>query len=130
MSQHRPSADRVAVPVAAGTTAEQALRAAGVALDGPSGAVVARDLGSGELRDLAWAPEVDAEVEPVPMDSPDGRAVLRHSTAHVMAQAVQDLFPGTRLGIGPPIENGFYYDFRPERSFHPDDLDRIERRMR
>ncbi len=130
MSQPRPPADRVAVPVPAGTTAEEALRAAGVPLDGPSGAVVVRDAGSGELRDLGWAPEADAEVEPVAMDSAAGRAVLRHSTAHVMAQAVQDLFPGTRLGIGPPIENGFYYDFLPERSFHPDDLDRIERRMR
>jgi threonyl-tRNA synthetase len=130
VSQHRPLADRVAVPVAAGTTAEQALRAAGVALDGPSGAVVVRDLGSGEQHDLGWAPDADSEVEPVAMDSADGRAVLRHSTAHVLAQAVQDLFPGTRLGIGPPIENGFYYDFLPERTFHPDDLERIERRMR
>jgi len=130
VSQPRPPADRVAVPVAAGTTAEQALRAAGVPVDGPSGAVVVRELGSGELRDLAWAPAADAEVEPVPMGSAEGRAVLRHSTAHVLAQAVQDLFPDTLLGIGPPIENGFYYDFLPERSFHPDDLDRIERRMR
>jgi threonyl-tRNA synthetase len=114
--------------VAAGTTAEQALRAAGVPLAGPAGAVVVRDAG-GTLRDLAWAPEVDTEVEPVPMGSAAGRAVLRHSTAHVLAQAVQDLFPGTLLGIGPPIENGFYYDFEPERPFHPDDLARIEKRM-
>src|SRR5262249_4701492 len=87
-----------------------------------------RDPG-GALRDLAWAPDADTEVRPVSLDSPDGRAVLRHSAAHVMAQAVQDLFPGTLLGIGPPIENGFYYDFAPERPFQPDDLDRIEQRM-
>jgi threonyl-tRNA synthetase len=97
--------------------------------DGPSGAVVVREVGSGVLRDLAWAPAADTEVEPVRIDSAEGRAVLRHSTAHVLAQAVQDLFPGTRLGIGPPIDNGFYYDFQPERPFTPEDLSRIERRM-
>jgi threonyl-tRNA synthetase len=127
----RPS--RSAVPaflwVPAGTTAADALAAAGVALDGRSGAVVVRDVATGDLRDLAWAPELDAEVEPVPADSEAGRSVLRHSTAHVLAQAVQDLFPGTRLGIGPPIENGFYYDFLPERPFTPEDLARIEKRM-
>ncbi len=129
MSQPSPSAAPAALRVPAGTTAAAALEAAGVRTDGSSGAVVVREVGSGALRDLAWAPEADAEVEPVPMDSPDGRAVLRHSTAHVLAQAVQDLFPGTRLGIGPPIDNGFYYDFLPERPFTPDDLARIERRM-
>jgi threonyl-tRNA synthetase len=68
-------------------------------------------------------------VAPVPIDSPDGLAVLRHSCAHVLAQAVQELFPGAKLGIGPPIENGFYYDFDTP-PFHPDDLDKLERRMR
>ena len=129
VSQPSPSAAPAALRVPAGTTAAAALEAAGVRTDGSSGAVVVRELGTGALRDLAWAPEADAEVEPVPMDSPDGRAVLRHSTAHVLAQAVQDLFPGTRLGIGPPIDNGFYYDFLPERPFTPDDLARIEQRM-
>jgi len=117
-----------AVVVPAGTTAADALAAAGVPLDGPAGAVVVRDQG-GQLRDLGWAPGVDTEVIPVPIGSEEGRAVLRHSTAHVMAQAVQELFPGTLLGIGPPIENGFYYDFLPERPFHPDDLVAIEKRM-
>ncbi|MBW8765844.1 MAG: threonine--tRNA ligase [Geodermatophilales bacterium] len=79
--------------------------------------------------DLAWAPHADAHVEPVPAASPEGRAVIRHSTAHVLAQAVQDLFPGTRLGIGPPVENGFYYDFDPERPFTPEDLQALEKRM-
>jgi threonyl-tRNA synthetase len=115
--------------VPAGTTAEQALKAAGVALKGPDGAVVVRDLATGDLRDLAWTPGEDAEVEPVVAASPEGRAVIRHSTAHVLAQAVQDLFPGTRLGIGPPVENGFYYDFDPEKPFTPEDLQALEKRM-
>jgi len=68
-------------------------------------------------------------VEPVAIDSPDGRSILRHSTAHVLAQAVQGLFPAAKLGIGPPIENGFYYDFDVAEPFHPDDLKRIEKRM-
>jgi threonyl-tRNA synthetase len=117
------------VKVAAGTTAADALREAGIDVNSPSGPVVVRDLGSGALRDLAWVPESEAEVEPIPASSPDGLAVLRHSTAHVMAQAVQDLFPGTLLGIGPPIENGFYYDFLPPRPFTPDDLGAIEKKM-
>ena len=128
-SQPSPSAVPASVAVAAGTTAADALAAAGVPLTGPSGAVVVRDLGTDALKDLDWVPDEDATVEPVPLDSGAGRSVLRHSTAHVMAQAVQDLFPGTRLGIGPPIENGFYYDFLPDRPFTPDDLDRIDKRM-
>ena len=60
----------------------------------------------------------------------DGRDILRHSTAHVLAQAVQELFPDARLGIGPPIENGFYYDFDVETPFVPEDLEKIETRMR
>jgi threonyl-tRNA synthetase len=128
-SQPSLSAVPAGVAVAAGTTAADALAAAGVPLTGPSAAVVVRDLDTGTLKDLAWVPDADARVEPVPIDSGDGRAVLRHSTAHVLAQAVQDLFPGTKLGIGPPIENGFYYDFLPERPFTPEDLSRIEKRM-
>ena len=86
---------------------------------------------NGELRDLA-RPVADGDVvEPVVDQRPDGRAILRHSTAHVMAQAVQDLFPEAKLGIGPPIENGFYYDFDVRRSrSSPDDLKPIEKRMR
>src|SRR3954462_3424652 len=125
-----PSPTAVApVRVPAGTTAQDALKAAGVPLKGPDGAVVVRDLATGELMDFAWAPHADAHVEPVPAASPEGRAVIRHSTAHVLAQAVQDLFPGTRLGIGPPVENGFYYDFDPERPFTPEDLQALEKRM-
>jgi threonyl-tRNA synthetase len=90
--------------------------------------VVAARVG-GELKDLAYELADGDAVEPVAIDSKDGRAILRHSTAHVMAQAVQDLFPGTLLGIGPPVENGFYYDFGVETPFTPEDLKVIEKRM-
>ncbi len=83
----------------------------------------------GVLRDLAHGLPDRAVVEPVRSDSPDGRAIVRHSTAHVMAQAVQELFPQARLGIGPPVENGFYYDFDVPEPFNPEDLKRIEKRM-
>ena len=85
---------------------------------------------NGELRDL-WSELKDGDVvEGVDISSPDGLAVLRHSTAHVMAQAVQQTFSQTRLGIGPPIRDGFYYDFEPERPFTPEDLEKIESAMR
>jgi threonyl-tRNA synthetase len=85
---------------------------------------------NGELRDLA-SPLADGDqVEPVELASADGRAILRHSTAHVLAQAVQDLFPHAKLGIGPPVENGFYYDFDVPQPFGPDDLKAVEQRMR
>ena len=86
--------------------------------------------GDGELRDLAYELADGDVVESVLIDSRDGHDILRHSTAHVMAQAVQELFPHARLGIGPPVENGFYYDFDVETPFVPEDLDKIESRMR
>ena len=85
---------------------------------------------NGVPRDLTYVVEDGDTVESIAIESPEGRAILRHSTAHVLAQAVQDLFPKAKLGIGPPIENGFYYDFDVPQPFHPDDLDRIEKRMR
>jgi threonyl-tRNA synthetase len=91
--------------------------------------VIAARVG-GVLRDLAHELSDGDEVEPVTIDSADGRDILRHSTAHVMAQAVQELFPDARLGIGPPVENGFYYDFDVETPFVPEDLEKIETRMR
>ncbi|MBX6750030.1 MAG: threonine--tRNA ligase [Micromonosporaceae bacterium] len=118
--------DRVVVP--AGTTASEAVKAAGLPLTGPKAIVVVRDE-TGRLRDLDWTPEVEVHVEPVAIDSPDGLSVLRHSTAHVLAQAVQDIFPEAKLGIGPPIENGFYYDFQVARPFQPEDLAKLEKRM-
>ena len=84
----------------------------------------------GELKDLAYELADGDEVEGVAIDSTDGHDILRHSTAHVMAQAVQDLFPDAKLGIGPPIANGFYYDFDVETPFVPEDLEKIETRMR
>jgi threonyl-tRNA synthetase len=101
---------------------------AGLPTTGPKAVVVVRDP-EARLRDLDWAPDVETLVEPVAIDSPDGLNVLRHSTAHVLAQAVQDIFPEAKLGIGPPIENGFYYDFDVPRPFTPEDLEKIEKRM-
>jgi threonyl-tRNA synthetase len=118
--------DRVVVP--AGTTGADAVAAAGLPTNGAKAIVVVREA-DGRLRDLDWVPEADTEVEPVAIDSPDGLNVLRHSTAHVLAQAVQDVFPEAKLGIGPPIENGFYYDFGVPKPFQPEDLDKLEKRM-
>jgi threonyl-tRNA synthetase len=91
--------------------------------------VIAARVG-GELRDLAHELADADTVEPVAIDSADGRDILRHSTAHVLAQAVQELFPEAKLGIGPPVVDGFYYDFDVEEPFKPDDVERIETRMR
>jgi threonyl-tRNA synthetase len=116
--------------VEAGTTAGQALELATSDNGAPAaGAVIAARV-SGELSDLA-RPLADGDiVQPVGIGSQDGLAILRHSTAHVLAQAVQELFPAAKLGIGPPVENGFYYDFDVEHPFGPDDLKSIEQRMR
>jgi threonyl-tRNA synthetase len=85
---------------------------------------------NGALKDL-WTELAEGDVvESVLISSPDGLAVLRHSTAHVMAQAVQEVYANTRLGIGPPIKDGFYYDFDPQNTFNPDDLVKIESAMR
>jgi threonyl-tRNA synthetase len=85
---------------------------------------------NGALKDLAYELQDGDEVEGVEIDSPDGHDILRHSTAHVMAQAVQDLYPDAKLGIGPPVRDGFYYDFDVETPFVPEDLEKIETRMR
>jgi threonyl-tRNA synthetase len=117
-----------ALAVAAGTTCAEAVAAAGLPTAGPKAVIVVRDA-DGRLRDLAWTPAENTVVTPVSMESPDGLAVLRHSTAHVLAQAVQDVFPDAKLGIGPPIDNGFYYDFDVAKPFQPDDLGRLEKRI-
>ena len=91
--------------------------------------VIAARVG-GELKDLAHELEDGDEVEGVAIDSADGRDILRHSTAHVMAQAVQELYPEAKLGIGPPVTDGFYYDFDVAEPFKPEDLEKIESRMR
>ncbi|KUJ50110.1 threonine--tRNA ligase [Streptomyces albus subsp. albus] len=95
--------------------------------DGERSVIAARVAGA--LKDLAYQLADGDEVEPVEISSPEGLDILRHSTAHVMAQAVQELFPEAKLGIGPPIRDGFYYDFDVEKPFHPDDLKRIEKKM-
>ena len=85
---------------------------------------------NGELRDL-WTDLADGDaIESVTIDSEDGLKVLRHSTAHVMAQAVQQIYPEAKLGIGPPITDGFYYDFDPQDPFTPESLEKIESAMR
>ena len=84
---------------------------------------------NGELKDLATTVTADDEVEPVTIDSPDGLSILRHSTAHVLAQAVQRVKPQANLGIGPPITDGFYYDFQVDEPFTPDDLKVIKKEM-
>ncbi|MGV1004181.1 MAG: threonine--tRNA ligase [Candidatus Nanopelagicales bacterium] len=83
----------------------------------------------GDLVDLDQPARAGVTVEPVTLTEPDGLRVLRHSTAHVMAQAVQDVFPAAKLGIGPPIENGFYYEFDVPTPFTPEDLAQVEKRM-
>ncbi len=85
---------------------------------------------NGELKDLSHKLNTADEVEGVELGSAEGLSILRHSTAHLLAQAVQELFPQTRLGIGPPIEDGFYYDFDPQSPFTPEDLQKLEKRMK
>jgi threonyl-tRNA synthetase len=123
----RPASAPVRVP--AGTTAGAAVREAGLPTSGPSAVVVVRDA-DGRLRDLAWVPESDVEVEAVGADTDDGRSVIRHSAAHVLAQAVQKAHPEAKLGIGPPITDGFYYDFDVATPFTPDDLSKLESEMK
>lgn len=123
-----PSQARIRVP--AGTTAATAVGEAGLPRRGtPDAIVVVRDA-DGNLRDLSWVPDVDTDITPVAANTDDGRSVIRHSTAHVLAQAVQELFPQAKLGIGPPITDGFYYDFDVPEPFTPEDLAALEKRMR
>src|ERR1700712_5995726 len=130
MSPAASPAPAAPVRVAAGTTAGAAVREAGLPSRGaPDAVVVVRDA-DGRLRDLSWVPDTDVDVTAVTADSDDGRSVIRHSTAHVLAQAVQDLFPEAKLGIGPPITDGFYYDFDVARPFTPEDVVNIEKRMK
>ncbi|MCE6998785.1 threonine--tRNA ligase [Saccharothrix sp. S26] len=131
MSQPRPAAALAPprVVVTAGTTAGTAVREAGLPGKGPDAVVVVRDP-EGHLRDLSWTPRVDVEVEAVAADTEDGRSVIRHSAAHVLAQAVQQQFPEAKLGIGPPVKDGFYYDFQVDKPFTLDDLAALEKRMK
>ena len=116
------------------------INVAGKSVELPSGATAFDAVGNtnhtvvvarinNELRDLSTVLQNGDSVEAVGIDSEEGLAVLRHSAAHVTAQAVQDLFPQTRLGIGPPIKDGFYYDFMTQQPFTPEDVTAIENRM-
>jgi threonyl-tRNA synthetase len=116
------------------------INVAGKSVELPSGATAFDAVGNtnrtvvvarinNELRDLLTVLQNGDSVEAVGIDSEEGLAVLRHSAAHVTAQAVQDLFPQTRLGIGPPIKDGFYYDFMTQQPFTPEDVTAIENRM-
>ncbi len=84
---------------------------------------------NGSIQDLQAPLENDAPIKILTFEDPEGRQVFWHSSSHIMAQAVLDLFPGTRLAIGPAIEEGFYYDFEVEKPFSPEDIERIEKRM-
>ncbi|MGA5539391.1 threonine--tRNA ligase [Mycolicibacterium nivoides] len=129
MSAAPSPAPAAPIRVAAGTTAGAAVREADLPSRGtPDAIVVVRDA-DGRLRDLSWAPDTDVEVTPVAANTEDGRSVIRHSCAHVLAQAVQDMFPQAKLGIGPPIADGFYYDFDVAEPFTPEDLQKLEKRM-
>ncbi len=108
-----------------GVTPGQALKDLGVAADRQ---VVAASV-DGELLDLTRPLERDCTLAPVRLDSPQGLEIMRHSAAHVMAEAVRSLFPGVKIAIGPAIEAGFYYDFDVPEPFTPEDLARIEKRM-
>jgi threonyl-tRNA synthetase len=132
--KERPVSD-FAVTIADGPSRDERTVTVGTTLldlfAGDRSVVAARltDGAGTRLVDLATLAKAGDLVEPVAADSEDGRAIIRHSTAHVLAQAVQQAFPEAKLGIGPPIRNGFYYDFDVERPFTPEDLKALESRM-
>lgn len=115
--------DGTSVEVSRGTRIVELASSAGV-----NGRVIAAKV-DGRPVDLDHPLRSDCSLEWISVDSPEGLDVLRHSTAHLMAQAVQSLFPGTQVTIGPTIEGGFYYDFKREQSFTTEELEKIEARM-
>lgn len=115
--------------VNAGTPVGAAMKELGFPNKGPEAVVCVKDA-DGALKDLSHVPETNGDFWPIIAGSVEGRGVIRHSCAHVLAQAVQKEFPGTKLGIGPAIDNGFYYDFQVAEPFTPDDLKKIEKRMK
>ncbi|HJU05323.1 MAG TPA: TGS domain-containing protein, partial [Nitrospiraceae bacterium] len=116
-----PDGSRHRVP--AGSTAGEALK-----LSGRLSPDILAVKVNGRPIDLALSLMDDAILEPITFDSPEGKEVYRHSSTHIMAQAVKDVFPSAQLAIGPAIEEGFYYDFGFERPFTPEDLQKIEAR--
>ena len=115
--------------VLAGTPVGAAMRELDLPNKGDNAIVVVQDE-AGELKDLSHVPSETATFTPVPANTELGRSVIRHSCAHVLAQAVQAEFPGTKLGIGPAINDGFYYDFDVAEPFTPEDLKKLEKRMK
>jgi threonyl-tRNA synthetase len=121
----------MSITIAAGGVSQQRVTdttTTGLDLFGSDRTIVAVRV-NGELWDLHRTLPKGAVVEPVTLDSPDGLNIMRHSTAHVAAQAVQSLHPDAKLGIGPPITDGFYYDFDVASPFTPDDLRELEKAM-
>src|SRR5678815_1806343 len=112
--------------IPAGQTVGFALSALGLTL-GPD--ILAAKV-NGRTVDLSCALTEDAEVTPLRFDSAEGREVYRHSSTHIMAQAVKEVFPTAQLTIGPALEDGFFYDFAFERPFSPEDLEKIEARAK
>ena len=116
----------LALELKAQTEAGEALKALGVASDHR----VVAALVDGEMLDLSRPLAQDCTIAPILLDSPEGLTIMRHSAAHIMAEAVRDLFPGVKVAIGPAIESGFYYDFETPEPFTPEALEKIEGRMR
>lgn len=115
--------------VPAGTAVGAAMRELNLPNKGEDAIVCVQDE-AGNLKDLSHVPDETATFMPVPANTELGRSVIRHSCAHVLAQAVQAEFPGTKLGIGPAINDGFYYDFDVAEPFTPEDLKTLEKRMK
>ena len=115
--------------VPAGTAVGAAMRELNLPNKGEDAIVCVQDE-EGNLKDLSYIPDTAATFMPVPANTELGRSVIRHSCAHVLAQAVQAEFPGTKLGIGPAINDGFYYDFDVAEPFTPEDLKTLEKRMK
>ena len=115
--------------VPAGTPIGAAMRELNLPDKGEDAIVCVQDE-AGDLKDLSHVPDATATFLPVPANTELGRSVIRHSCAHVLAQAVQAEFPGTKLGIGPAINDGFYYDFDVAQPFTPEDLKTLEKRMK
>ena len=122
-SIHVTLPDGKSVEVDHGTRIDEIARSKGI-----NGSIIAAKV-DGRAVDLSRQLENDCSLAWVSIDSPDGLDVLRHSTAHLMAQAVQSLFPGTQVTIGPTIEDGFYYDFKRDQAFTPEEIEKIESRM-
>ena len=125
---------KIRVTVPGGETVEAApgTRAGDIGASGaaaPDGRRIVAAAVDGAAVDLAMPVTEDCAVEWIPLDSPEGIDILRHSTAHLMAQAVQSLFPGTQVTIGPTTQEGFYYDFKRDKPFMPEEIEKIEERM-